>query len=366
LPKANLFEKRPIQPHDNANLFDGYLKLGGALPMNTLPPRFNAPIPEYANLNFLFHRWGYNQLGENGLKLFYDAVQGYVEEGLLKFYIFNSGYDLVVDDSHKDWNNLPYEFFEETYKSISESESIPDSNFTLEWKTGNDLEDMKAFEAAYMLARLKMGRETDEQKNRNYGLTAEELKKHGFRFVDHKNSPNFYQLKDFEINDDETINIQLIQYSDSEAVIVEKGFKPVKTDSPLGVDIEAIYHKHLPDIGLMEIICQRNNLRGFEQKTGFLNHGISDKLLKKYAPTPTTEEKNKGGKHLKGFIKKLSNEQLERTALAYAQAKKLYPQSNTKGVRLQTAAEIITKLEGQKIGDRGVQKRLEKRGFTDW
>jgi hypothetical protein len=316
-------------------------------------------------LNFLFYRWGYQHLGDDGLKLFYKAVQGYVEEGLLKFYIFSSDYDLVVGDSNKDWNKLPYEFFEETYKSISESESIPDSEFIFDCQTGNEHEELIELDGRFMLMRLTMGRETAEQKNRNYGLTIKELKKHGFSFVDHKNSPNLYQLKNFQINDDETIHVEFIQYLDSEAVIVERGFKPIKTDSQLGVSVEPIYHEHSPEIGLRELVCQRDNLRGFEQKTGFLNHGFSDKFLKKHAPTPTTEE-NKRGKHLKKFTKKLSNEQLENTALAYEEAKKQYPQPNTKCLRLEIAAEIITKLEDKEIGARGIEKRLKIKGITKW
>jgi hypothetical protein len=323
-----------------------------------------APIPEYADLNFLFYRWGYQHLGDDGLKLFYKAVQGYVEEGLLKFYIFSSDYDLVVGDSNKDWDKLPYEFFEETYKSISESESIPDSEFIFDWPTDNEHEDLKAFEARSMLLSLTMGRETDEQRNRNYGLTIKELKKHGFSFVDHKNSPNLYQLKNFQINDDETIIIEFIQYLDSEAIIVEKGFKPIKTDSPLGVSVEPIYHEHFPEIGLRELVCQRDNLRGFEQITGFLNHGFTDKFLKKHAPTPTTEEKNKRGKHLTS--KKLHKDEVSFTVSAYEAAKEQYPQSNTKGVRCATAAEMVNKKYNKTIKAKAIESRLERIGFTDW
>jgi cytochrome c-type biogenesis protein CcmH/NrfG len=62
----------------------------------------------------------------------------------------------------------------------------------------------------------------------------------------------------------------------------------------------------------------------------------------------------------------LDEEEISFTVIAYEQAKKLHPKSNTKTTRLVTAAEIVTIKFGKKVGYKAIENRLVKFGFTDW
>lgn len=99
----------------------GLTKLGG-FEMNTTPPRFNAPIPEYADLNFLFYRWGYSEITqpEVARKMFLDLVSQYVESGSLLLNV--SGCYEALANYHE---NI-YSVFEDDFYHGVEWISYPD------------------------------------------------------------------------------------------------------------------------------------------------------------------------------------------------------------------------------------------------
>ncbi|MBO1927882.1 hypothetical protein J3998_09865 [Thiomicrorhabdus sp. 6S2-11] len=57
--------------------------------MNVIPPKFNAPIPEYVALDFLFYRWGYDQIKFNGFGYFLNDLEAHWRFGEIDLFLIS-------------------------------------------------------------------------------------------------------------------------------------------------------------------------------------------------------------------------------------------------------------------------------------
>lgn len=279
--------------------------------------RFNAPIPEYADLNFLFYRWGYGQLGDKGLSMFCKNIEQHCFEGMLRFYLQTENpIALISETSESDSTEQEREEITSAFFSTGATKE------QLE-KSGVELHDLDGDIAE--IVSMSVQPERGEVYVLNYeGNYAWETLMKGENLSDPR--ARF-----------QTTN--------------GKGFA------------EAIH-------SFDEIFVERKNLMAFEQKSGSFNHGLSDNYIEEHAPDLTKEQKSQRKynpiNNLKGHVTLLTIEQNESTIQAYEDAKRRHPHDRSKTVRLQTAAEIISERQKKKIGGKAIERRLKKLGYSDW
>jgi len=304
--------------------------------MNSTPPRFNAPIPEYADLNFLFYRWGYDELGLYGKETFLiDVEQHFKNTGLKLFFDSRRSKYEVMTMRQPGIHFIPAKHF---------------YNLTLEEMLSSELRE-RAKEQKYMML-------SDLEELEYYDSLAE---------------CEFIEVALCYVQDSQMVVIDLIKDNHAAVLVLTEEtdidicFKVENKGETLeysSKEVKVAYKN--PALDFKEIAVQKDNLKAFEQKAGFYNHGLTPKQVEHYSALPSEQEKRKKtarGQHLKEYVTPLTTEQIKLTLWAYEEAKKQHPQERTKITRLKTAAEIISKEEGKIIRYKGVEKRLEGVGY---
>lgn len=312
--------------------------------MTHTTPRFNAPIPEYADLNFLFYRWGYDQLGENGLKLFERSIALHCDEGLLRFY----GYLTLCDQLStipSDIKDLPDDFFEES-KNLNEEDDDRGESRLIKW-VQEAIEPPKFFKAY----------SNKKYENKNYGLTQEQLEQLGFVFIDDDDLPEFYWIYSLGFSDHDTVLIDSIDHEGEELISLERGLKIKHING--SYQTVHVYHYSEPEFSFENILCTRVGVKVFEQVTGFYNHGLSEEQIQEHLPKPLNETSKKRHSNLARVNqkRKLTDDDLLKTCSVYKQIQDKNPNWELTDLR-ETVGDSLG-VSGQTVKNH-IQKAIER------
>lgn len=242
--------------------------------MSNTPPSFNAPIPEYADFNFLFYRWGYDHLGDNSYKLFRKSVLDY---------FYSDELIVLIDMNDHAAANFPKQ---------------PDVFMGIE----------DVFLSSEELLELNFTSLIDENKHTPVDLLNIDLT--GKAKVIAK-----------DLNGGETLFMD-VSFDEEGIAAVGK----VETQEELHwiwEDYSRFYfEREIEEVDFSSLLVERNNLKAFEQKTGFFNHGLTDEQVLKFAPNPSEEDKVKR----LSSLRKVNEAQKKESQIKRQALERLYPE----------------------------------------
>jgi hypothetical protein len=280
--------------------------------MNVNTPKFNAPLPEYIDFNFLFYRWGYDQLGDNGYKQFSLDVNRH---------IFFGGMMLHLE--------YPYDYIREAGRSFFEGDNkgYKTHYFSNEiWDMINPFKDGDDVSLDHVLIGFGM-MERDEQ-----CFNVEHLLHNNERLIPIEFEFDLSTLHENYDNGDRKVVCQTKL----------KGYRLYPLD---------------------HIVLKRKHLMAFEQKTGFYDHGLTDNEIQEHAPDMLGDKLNHRQKKINNLhqineSRKLSTQDLFETGRVYKEIKERNPKL-TKTVAMERAGEALG------ISGVAVRERLKKAGFIE-
>ncbi|QKI89922.1 hypothetical protein [Thiomicrorhabdus xiamenensis] len=311
---------------------------------------FYAPIPIYPNFDFLFYRWGFGQIGKpkdkDCLDQFATLITQYHDEQELHF-LYNANYFLCH------------------VNVMCSNRTVPP------FKDGWRLWDR-------LFCR-------DSVSETEHGVTENEIDQLGFELIDQypmeangEFKQPMLQIEMMSINRDFQIEIDEISFLGKEAKFIEVA-KILNEVDPRQREI--LYRSaELDPVNFNEVFTTRENLMAFEQKAGFMNHGLTPDQVEEYAPMPTIEQINKRKeKMLRGFnsesghvlkIKEKAKSWQEAMYLELQDLKNKFPisQAGFYAEQLEVRLEELghKNANGRNVSKDSIQKELAKRLGSGW
>lgn len=269
--------------------------------MRFFKPNFNAPIPAFASLNFLFYRWGFNSLEiiNNSMAFFESQLWTYLEEDNLdfyyKFYYQFDNYELFSSNIERPLVSIGHSLLEP--KTESELEKLGFKRFCTE----NDFLYLKA-DIGFIWADDYTEISMLEHDNKKLHTFFEEETKEGSGF--------------------------------------KYGYLMANYD---------------------EIYLERNQLKAFEQKTGFVNHGLTIEQLDQYLDINSKDARSSNRNNLEAHNQQRAlSEQDYIDTVCYFREVREKNKTWLKGSTFEAVSELLEKKNGKRITGKSVEKRLKK------
>lgn len=258
----------------------------------------SAPIPAFGDLRFLFYRWGYHLIGDKGSELFCVAINSLFYDDGVDIYARPLGYHLLNNSSQ--YNQL-------SWLELAEGEWFTD------------------IEAEKLGLNIKSSFECDDL-----------LK--------------IQRLNLLPANDEIGIAVGLVlRLNEVIFLPIEHEFMGVEEidGSPKIIN----KYRFNGTYSMEQLVITRRDLMAFEQRSGFVNHG----LILEEAPKP--KKRINPGFEKYNEIRKIPPEELEGTVQVFLELKKQNPKV------LKTA---LLEIVGDQLGisGQGVKKRLINGGYS--